>query len=143
MRFDQPVVCRNCLENIREKYLSISKCYLKKSVRFNHFLAASEYFSDLDCFDHDIALKFRPCGGLIGIENSPLDKYLKYQKFLFLHAILHDSGGFIYEVYNQRPGFSYMLPWKISNCFSGNSPGIFFCLQVMIFHPSICHLLEC
>ena len=77
MRFDQPVVCRNYLEIIHEKYLSFSTCYPEKSLRLNYFLAASEYFSEFDCFDHDIALKLRPNGGLIGIDNSSLDKYLK------------------------------------------------------------------
>ena len=89
MYFDQPVVCRNCLENVHEKYLSISKCYPEKSVRLNYFLAASEYFSELDCFDQVIALKLRPYGGLIGIDNSSIDKYLKVSKILRLHAILH------------------------------------------------------
>ena len=81
MRFDQPVVCRNCLENIHKKYLSISTCYPEKSVSLNYFLAASEYSNELDCFDHDIALKLRPYGGLIGIDNSSIDKYQNYLKF--------------------------------------------------------------
>ena len=81
MRFDQPVLCRNCLENIQDKYLSISTSYPEKSVRLNYFLAASEYFSELHCFDHDIALKLRPYGGLIGIDNSSLGKYLKASNF--------------------------------------------------------------
>ena len=119
MRFDQPVLCRNCLENIHDKYISISTSYPEKSVRFNYFLAASEYFSELDSSDHDIALKLRPFGGLIGIDNSSLDKYLKLSKILRLHAILHDAGGFIYEIYNQGPGYSYMLPWKIATVLAG------------------------
>ena len=143
MRFDQTVFCRNCLKNIHEKYLSISTSYPKESVRFNYFLAASEYFSELDSFDHDIALKKRPYGGLIGIDISSLDKYLKVSKILRLHAILHDAGGFIYEMYNQGPGYCYMLPWKSSNCFSGHLSGILFCLYIKIFHPSIFQSLEC
>ena len=142
-RFDQPVFCRNCLENIHDKYLSISTSYSEKSVRFNYFLAASEHFSELDSFDHDTALQLRQYGGLIGIDNSSLDKYLEVSKILRLHAILHDAGGFIYEIYNQGPGYSYMLPWKSSNCFSGRLSGIFFCLYIWIFHPPIFHLLEC
>ena len=143
MRFDQPVLCRNCLENIHDKNLSISTSYPEKSVRLNYFLAASEYFSELDCFDHDIALKLRPYGGLIGIDNSSLDKYLKVSKILRLHAILHDAGAFIYEIYNQGPGYFYMLAWKNSNCFRGNLSGILFCLYIKIFCTSIFPLLEC
>ena len=143
MRFDQPVLYRHCLETIHDKYSSISTSYPEKSVRLNYFLAASEYFSEFDCFDHDIALKLRPHGGLIGISNSSLDKYLKVSKILRLHAILHDAGGFIYEIYNQGPGYSCMLPWKSSNCFSGHLSGILFSLYIKIFHTSIFHLLEC
>ena len=74
MRFDHPVVCGNCLKNIHKRYLSISTSYPEKSVRLNFFLAASENFSELDCFDHETALKLRPYGGLIGIQNWFLDK---------------------------------------------------------------------
>ena len=77
MRSDQPVVCRNCLENSHEKYLSNSTSYPEKSVRLNYVRASSEYISELDCLDHDIALKLRPYWGLIGIDNSSLDKYLR------------------------------------------------------------------
>ena len=143
MRFDQPVLCRNCLENIHYNYLSISTSYPEKSVRLIYFLAASEYFSELDCFDHDIALKLRPYGGLIGIDNSSLDKYLKVSKILRLYAILNDAGGFIYDIYNEGPGYSYIFPWKSSNCFSGHLSGILFCLYIKIFCPSYYHLLEC
>ena len=144
-RFDQPVNCRNSLQNINEKYLSITilSCpsYPEKSVRLSYFLAASEYFSELDCFDHDIALNLRPNGGLIGIDNSSLDKYLKVSKILRLHAFLHDAGGFIFGTYNQGPGYTYMLPWISSNCFSGHLSGIFFCLYIKIFHLSIFSLI--
>ena len=119
MRFDQPVPYRNCLENIHDKYLSISTSYPEKSVRLNYFLAASEYFSELDCFDHDIALKLRPYGGLIGIDNSSLDKYLKVSKILRLHAILHDAGGFIYEIYNRDLVILICFRGKAATVFAG------------------------
>ena len=43
----------------------------------------------------------------------------------------------MYKINNQGPGYSYMLPWKSSNCFSGHFSGILFCLYIKIFHPSI------
>ena len=64
-----------------------SHLFLKKSVRLNYFLAASVYFSELDSINHDIALFLRLYGGLIGIDNSSLDKYLKVPKSLRLCAI--------------------------------------------------------
>ena len=139
MLFDQAVVCRNCLENIHEKYLSVSTSYPEKSVRLNYFVAASEYLSQLDFFDHDIALKLRPYGCLTGINHSAFDKYLRIPKKLNLHAILHDAGGFLYGIY-KRGSFFHMLPWKSSNCFSGHLSGILFCVYIVIFHPSIFHL---
>ena len=143
MRLEKPIVCRNSLIKIHENYLSVSSIYPNKSVRLNYFLDTSEYFSDIEGFDFDIALKLRPYGGIIGIDNSSVDKYLKISKFLRFHAILHDAGGFIYEIYYQGPGYSYMLPWKSSNCFSGHLWGIYFCLYINVFHPSIFPLLEC
>ena len=94
-------------------------------------------------FEFDIALKLRPYGGIIGMDNSSVDKYLKISKVLRLHAILHDAGGFVFEIYNQGPGYSQMIPWKSSNCFSGPLSGILFCLYIKVFHLSIFHLLEC
>ena len=131
------------MENIHEKYLSISTSYHEKSVRLNYFLAATEYFSELNCFDHDIALKLRPYGGVFGIDDSSLDKYLELLKILRLDAILNDARGFINEIFNQGPGYFYMLPWKGSNCFRGHLSGILICLYKKILYPSIFHLLEC
>ena len=143
MRLEMPIVCKNCLNKIHQIYLSVSSIYPKNSVKLKHFLATSEYFSETGGFDFDIALKLRSYGVIIGIDNSSVDKYLKISSVLRLHAILQDAGGFLYEIYNQGPGYSYMLPWKSSNCFSGHLSGILFCLFLKIFHPSIFHLLEC
>ena len=143
MSLEKAIVCRNCLNKIHENYLSVSSIYPKNSVRLNYFLATSAYFSEIEAFGFVIALKLRPYGGIIGIDNSSVEKYLKISKVLRLHAILHNAGGFIYEIYNQGPGYSYMLPRKSSNCFSGHLSGILFCSYIKAFHPSIFHLLEC
>ena len=143
MRLDKPIVCRYCLKNIHEKYLLLATTYPNNSVRLNYFLAASEYFSQKENFDYDNALKLRPYGGLIGIDNSSLDSYLNNSKILRLHAILHDAGGFIQELYTEGPGYSYMLPWKLNSCFTGHLTGILFCLYIKVFHSKIYHLLEC
>ena len=143
MRLEKPIVRRNCLKKIHKNYLSVSSIYPNNSVRLIYFLAASEYLSEIEVFDFDLALKLMPYGGIIGIDNSSVDKYRKISKILRLHAILHDASGFIYEIYNQGPGYSYMLPWKSSNCFSGHLSGILFCLYIKVFHPSIFLILEC
>ena len=124
-------------------FLMVSSLYPNNSVRLNYCLAASEYFSEIEGFDFDIELKLRPYCCIIGIDNSSVDKYLKISKVILLHAIWHDAGGFIYEIFNQGPGYSYMLPWKSSNWFSGHLSGILFCLYIEVFHPSLFQLLKC
>ena len=143
MRLEKPIVCRNCLNKIHENFLSVSSIYPNNSVRLNYFLATNEYFGEIEGFDFDIVLKLRTYGGIIGIDKSSVDKYLRISKHLRLHAILHNAGGIIYERYKQGPGYSCMLPWKSSNFFSGHLSGILFCLYLKVFHPSIFHILEC
>ena len=63
------------LKSIHELYPEVKKEYSGYSERYLYFLATCFYLDpDLDL---DIALKLRPHGGLIGIDNSTLDKYLK------------------------------------------------------------------
>ena len=83
------------LQSIHENYQQVKKEYSEYGERFLYFLATCLYL-DPD-IDLDIALKLRPYGGLIGIDNSSLDKYFKSYKILRLHAILHDASGFVFE----------------------------------------------
>ena len=73
------------LKNIHEIYEQIKVDYPEYSERIVYFLAACHYL-DPD-INLEIVLKLRPYGGLIGIDNSSLDNYLKSYKFLRLHAI--------------------------------------------------------
>ena len=130
MHLDKPIVCRYCLKNIHEKYLLLTTKFPNNSVGLNYFLAAKDYFSQKENFDYDNALKLRPYGWLIGIDNSSLDPYLNDSKILRLLAILHDAGGFIHELYTEGPGYSYMLHWKLNSCFTGHLTGIPFCLYI-------------
>ena len=76
------------LKNIREVYEQIKVDYPEYSERFVYFLAACHYLNpDINL---EIVLKLRPYGGLVGIDNSSLDTYLKSYEFRRLHAILHD-----------------------------------------------------
>ena len=47
--------------------------------------------------NYDVLNKLRPYGGLIGIDNSSFNKYLKNSKILQLHAISLDSAGFKHD----------------------------------------------
>ena len=94
------------LKNIPQIYYQIKLDYPEYSERFVYFLAACLYL-DPDS-NLEIVLKLRPYGGLIGIDNSSLDKYLKSYKLLRLLAIFHDASGFIAEHSQRGPGYSYV-----------------------------------
>ena len=68
------------LKNIHEIYEQIKVDYPEYSERFVYFLAACLYLDPE--INLEIVLKLRPYGGLIGIDNSSLDTYLKSYKFL-------------------------------------------------------------
>ena len=133
MHLEKPVLGSSDLIQIQEIYTEIRDKFPDKSNRLIYFVAACDYFSGLENFDYEIALKLRPYGGLIGIDNSSWDKYLKRFKVLHLHAILHDAGGFIYEFYELGLGYSYMILCKINRCFNGHVTGILFCLYLLLF----------
>ena len=92
---------------IHEKVLS-----LRGNINYTHISYRQLYFvaacSLLDPeVDGEIALKFRPYGGFIGIDNSRLDPLLKRSKVLRLHAALRDAAGFIKDCRNKCPGYVY------------------------------------
>ena len=124
MHLDKPVLGSSDLIQIQKFYTEIRKKFPDKSNRLIYFVAACDYFSGLEKFDHEISIKLRPYGGLIGIDNSSWEKYLKRLKVLRQHAILHDAGGFINEFYELGPGYSYLISCKINSCFSGHVTGI-------------------
>ena len=143
MLFTKPVITANDLEIIHETYLSLQKIYPDNSVRRNYFLATCSFFNESTDFVFDIAMKLRPYGGLIGIDNSSMDRFLKDSKILRLHAILHDATGYIQEYYKQGPGYAYMLPCDINSPFAGHITGISFCWYRKLFKPITFHLSEC
>ena len=95
---------------IHEKVLS-----LRGNINYTHISYRRLYFvaarSLLDPeVDGEIALKFRPYCGFIGIDNSRLDPLLKRSKVLRLHVALHDGAGFIKDCRNKGPGYVYAFP---------------------------------
>ena len=101
------------LKSIHEIYKGLKKDYSQNSQRFLYFLATCLYF-DPD-IDLDIALKLQSYGGLIGVDNSSLDKYFKNLKILRLLAILHDASSFVFEYSEKGPSYSYVLPCPLTN----------------------------
>ena len=129
------------LKSIHETYKEIEKEYSQNGERFFYFLATCLHLDPE--IDLDRALQLRPYGGLIGIDNSALDKYFKSFKILRLHAILHDASGFVYEYSEKGPGYSYVLPCSVTNVYLVHVTGIAFCLYVKSFKKSLFNLLEC
>ena len=58
---------------------------------------------------------------------------LKQFKFLRIHAILHDAAGCLQEKNHTGPGYTYVLPCPIKNCYLGHVTGIAFCLFLKAF----------
>lgn len=111
------------------------------SKRRSYFLAACLFFDpDLDL---EVAIKLRPYGGLIGIDNSRLDKYLKGSKILRLHAVIHDAAGFVWEHSQTGPGYVYAVSCPISSPLIGHLTGVGFCLYHKILRPADFRKLEC
>ena len=144
MKLEKRRVTSTDLEIIHEICLTVKKTYPENSDRRNYFLAAcSLFFFSENELNYDVAIKLRPYGGLIGVDDSSLDKYLKDSKTLCLHAILHDAAGFVDEFYNTGPTYCYMLPWKCNCSLIGHLSGITFCLFVNLTRPELYQLLEC
>ena len=68
-----------------------------KFIKNNYFLLWWIFFETCVYLDTDLglelALRLISYGGLIGIDNSLVDKCFKIFKILGLHAILHDASG--------------------------------------------------
>ena len=129
------------LKSIHGTYKEIEKEYSQYGERFLYFLAVCLLLDPE--IDLDTALKIRPYGCLIGIDNSALDKYFNSFKFLSLHAILHDTSGLVYEYSEKGPAYSYALHCPVTNEYLGHVTGNVFCLNVKSFKNSLFSGLEC
>ena len=74
MLFTKPVITTKDLEIIRETNLSLQNICPENSVRRNYFSASCSLFNESSDFDFDNAMNLRPYGGLIGIDNSSMDR---------------------------------------------------------------------
>lgn len=129
------------LAKIHRNYCRIKETQPYFSKRRSYFLAACLYFDpDLNL---EVALKLRPYGGLIGMDDSRMDKYLNGSKVLRLHAIIHDAAGFVWDYSKTGPGYVYAVSCPISSPLIGHITGISFCLYHKLLRPSEFRKLEC
>ena len=101
------------------------------SHRHDYFIHYTQYVANREGFtlykfeiDRD-----RPFGGIIGRGNSCLDRVLSWSKIMRLHAIVHDSHGYLKSEYGIGPGYSYVinLPWN--SCLLGHVSGVAYLLK--------------
>ena len=111
-----------------------------KSVRKNQFLSACFFWdSRLSLREMDQKIKF---GGTIGYGDSSLDSVFRYSKVFRLHAILHDAAGAVRVDSGEGPGCCYMIGRGPNLSLLGHVTGLFLCLYVKIFPPSIFNLID-
>ena len=129
------------LEQIHENFQQVKNEYSQNGARKNYFLATCSVL------DPDIDLKFTnedaEYGGIIGIGNSHLDKYLKQFKLFRLHAVLHDATGYVKDYSGEGPGYVYAIPCPINSCFLGHVTGLLFCSYIKHFKRQLYHSLQC
>ena len=115
--------------------------FRRNTVRKNLFLSVCH------CLDPKISMRemniLYPHGGLIGYGNSNLDTLLRFSKVFRLHAILHDAAGAVYAENGSGPGYCYVIGRGPSSYFLGHITGLFYCLYLKIFVPSIFNQFDC
>ena len=116
------------LKSIHETNKEIGKENSQHGEQFLYFLVICLH-EDPE-IDVDIALKIRAYDGLIGIDNSALDKYFRSFKILRLHAILHDATGFVYEYGEKGSRYPYVLSCSVTKEYRGHVTSVAFCLYV-------------
>ena len=129
------------VQHIQAKYQFLEGYFVDNSKRKNYFLATCYHINDRA--DLEFINTKCPYGGIIGINNSRLDSLFGFSKIFRLHAVLHDASGFMKSCYRIGPGYSYIIPCKISSCYLGHPTGLLFCLYLKLFQKSLYNQLEC
>ena len=100
----------------------------------NYFLSACRsWFNNTDSYHSRSHCTF---GCMTGIGNSWVHLFSRNCKFLRLHAILHDSAGFLKTKYNIGPGYCYMFKRvQLNSYLIGHIAGIVYCIFLKFFDP--------
>ena len=123
------------LMNIFRLYMGLKLSFKHNSVLKNLFLSAGFCWdSRLSLREMDQKFKF---GGTIGYGDSYLDSVFRYSKVFRLHATLQDAAGAVRSHRGKGPGYCYMIGRGPNSCVLGHVTGLFFCLYVKLFLPSI------
>ena len=82
-------------------------------------------------------------GGTIAFGDSYLDFLCRHFKVFRPHAVLHDAAGAECAHNGKGPGYCYMIGRGPNSCLLGHVIGLFFCLYVKLFLPSIFNSVDC
>ncbi len=119
----------------------ITRLYPENTIRKNCFLAACKTLDET--VDLNEINRNCPYGGIIGINNSKLDTIFRHSKIFRLHAIMHDSAGYMCDKYRVGPGYCYVIKkCPINSCFLGHISGLLFCVYLKWFDNTF-DTLEC
>ena len=112
------------------------KSFEHNGVRKNFFLSSCFcWVSRLSLREMDQNCFF--FGGIIGCGDSYLEFQIRHFKVFRLHAKLHDAAGAVRAHSGKGSGYCYMIGRGPISSFLGNVTGLFFCLYVKLFLPSI------
>ena len=112
-----------------EKEITSDPTFAKNSKRKNYFLAACKCINPhIDLYDVNVK---SPFSGLIGVDDSRLERKFFFSEIMRMHAVLHDPSGFMKRYSNEGPGYIYVLgthsPELFNTCFLGHITGVFYC----------------
>ena len=80
--------------------------FAKNSKRKNYFLAACKCINPhIDLYNVNVK---SPFGGLIGVDDSRLERIFSFLKIMRMHALLHDASGFKKRYSIEGPGYIYI-----------------------------------
>ena len=123
------------LMSIFRLYPGLKMSFENNSVGKNLFLNAGF------CWDFRLSLRQmdEKCifGGTIGYGDSYLEFLFRHFRVFRRHAILHDAAGTVRAHSGKRPGYCYKIGREPNFCLLDHVTGLFFCLYVKLFLPSI------
>lgn len=122
------------LHTLEKHFQLVRRICPTNKTRTNYFIAACKLL------DHGVIISNvesdRPFGGLIGVDNSYLDRIFGRFKIFRLHAILHDAAGYMKEVNDIGPGYCYAIrKCPINSCILGHITGLSYCIWVKFNNP--------
>lgn len=132
------------LTKVSKNIKIINIIFPQNSIRKNYFLAACLSLDSSLSYDNMIFIN-DDCryGGIIGIDNSNLDKFLSWLKIIRIHAIFHDAAGYMRTKHGVGPGYCYMFSkFPVNSCYLGHVSGLVYCCYLKIF-SSFYNRIDC